>query len=94
MGNIPSNVIDQKRSRRKFTICGYPVLKDGAAALFTTEPKSKCDNVKMYHVYKVIETGSGQARDYAIIDYVNICTDISFIKRSDVDGIMKHFPIL
>ena len=88
MGSTPSSIVDLKRSRRKFTICESPELKDGAAALFATEPKYKCDNVKMYHVYKVIETGSGQARDYAIIDYVNVCTDISFVKRSDVDGIM------
>ena len=42
----------------------------------------------MYHVYKIVITVSGQARDYAIIGYDNICTDISFVKRSDIDGIM------
>ena len=88
MGSTPSNIADLKRSRRKFTICRNPELKDGTAALFATEPNHKCRNVKMYHMYKIIEIGSGQARGYAIIDYVNICTDIAFVKRSDVDGIM------
>ena len=88
MGNTPSTIAGLKRSRRKFTICEDPVHQDGTAALFATEPKYKCDNVKMYHVYKIIQVGSGQVRGYAIIDLVNVCTDISFVKRSDVDGIM------
>ena len=89
MGNVPSVDVDQKRSRRKFTICEAPEFRNGTAALYATEPKSKCDNVQMYHVYKIIETGSyGQAREIAIIDYVNVCNDITFVKRSNVDGIM------
>ena len=85
MGNVPSENVDQRRSRRKFIICESPEFRNGAAALFATEPKFKCDNVRMYHVYKIIETVSnGQAKDIAIIDHVNVCTDI----RSNVDGIM------
>ena len=84
---FPSENSDQKRSRRKVTICEDPEFRTGTAALFATEPKYKCDNVKMYHVYKITGTGSyGQAREIAIIDYVNICHDITFVKRSDVDG--------
>ena len=87
MGNVPSENSDQKRSRRKVTICEAPEFRTGTAALFATEPKYKCDNVKMYHVYKIIGTGSyGQAREIAIMDYVNVCHDITFVKRSDVDG--------
>ena len=87
MGNVPSENTDQKRSRRKVTICEAPEFRSGTAALFATEPKYKCDNVKMYHVYKIVDTGSyGQAREVAIIDYVNVCHDITFVKRSDVDG--------
>ena len=41
----------------------------------------------MYHVYRISETGSyGQAREIAIMDYVNVCHDITFVKRSNVDG--------
>ena len=87
MGNVPSENVDQRRSRRKFTICESLELKNGTSALFVTEPK--CKDVRMYHVYKVIGLGSnGQAKDIAIIDYVNVCTNISFVKRSNVDGIM------
>ena len=87
MGNVPSENTDQKRSRRKVTICEDPEFRTGTAALFATEPKYKCSNVKMYHVYKIIGTGSyGQAREIAIMDYVNVCHDITFVKRSDVDG--------
>ena len=87
MGNVPSENTDQKRSRRKVTICEAPEFRTGTAALFATEPKYKCDNVKMYHVYKIIETGSyGQAREIAFIDHVNVCHDITFVKRSNVDG--------
>ena len=87
MGNVPSENIDQKRSRRKVTICEAPEFRSGTAALFATEPKYKCDNVKMYHVYKIIETGSyGQAREIAFMDYVHVCHDITFVKRSNVDG--------
>ena len=90
MGNVPSSEnVDQKRSRRKFTICEAPGFRSGAAALFATEPKYKCDNVKMYHMYKIIDTGSyGQAIEVAIIDLVNVCYDITFVQRVDVDGIM------
>ena len=43
----------------------------------------------MYHVYKIVETGSySQAREIAIIDYINVCNDITFVKRSNVDGVM------
>ena len=87
MGNASSENTDQKRSRRKVTICEAPEFRSGTAALFATEPKYKCDNVKMYHVYKIVDTGSyGQAREVAIIDYVNVCHDITFVKRSYVDG--------
>ena len=88
MGNTPSDNTDHKRSRRKVTICEAPEFRSGTAALYATEPKYRCDNVKMYHVYKIIsETGSnGQAREIAIIDHVNVCHDISFVKRSNVDG--------
>ena len=87
MGNVPSENTDQKRSRRKVTICEAPEFRSGTAALFATEPKYKCDNVKMYHVYKIVDTGSyGQAREVAIIDHVNVCHDITFVKRSYIDG--------
>ena len=90
MGNTPTINVDQKRSRRKFTICEAPEFRNGTAALFATEPKFKCDNVRMYHIYKIIETGScdGQAKEIAIFDYINVCNDITFVKRSNVDGML------
>ena len=88
MGNTPSTIAGLKRSRRRFTIREDPGCQDGTAALFATEPKYKCDNVKMYHVYKIVQIGSGQDRGFAVIDLVNVCTDISFVKRSNVDGMM------
>ena len=43
----------------------------------------------MYHVYKLIERGSyGQAKEIAVIDYINVCNDITFVKQSNVDGVM------
>ena len=88
MGNTPPTIAGLKRSRRRFTIREDPGYQHGTAALFATEPKYKCDNVKMYHVYKIVQIGSGQDRGYAIIDLVNVCTDISFVRRSNVDGMM------
>ena len=54
--------------------------------LFATEPKHKCDNVKMYHVYRITEI-FGTNKTMAIIDIADVSTDTSAVKKSSVaDG--------
>ena len=70
MGKVQSLGNDQRRSKGRFAIYEF---SSGTAVLFATEPKYKCRNVRMYHVYKIVESGNfGQAKVVAIINYVNV----------------------
>ena len=44
--------------------------------MFTTEPKYKCNNVQMYHIF-VTETMGRTRKTVAITDMYVVCTDIS-----------------
>ena len=45
-------------------------------------------NVQMYHIYGITEFMRGSMKTVAIIDLYNVCVDISFVKRSPVDGMV------
>ena len=72
---------DQRKWKRRFAIYEPPEFSSGTAVLFATEPKYKCRNVRMYHVYQTVD----QVKSVAIIDFVNICTDISSVRRTNAD---------
>ena len=76
MGSVQSST-EQRRSRRKFTIAESSVRPPSTKEpfLFATEPKHKTKDVKMYHIYGITEA-------------ITVCLDISFVKRSPVDGIV------
>ena len=80
----------QRRSRRRFTIAESsikpPSIKE--PFLFATEPKYKTKDVQMYHIYGITESMRGSMKTMAITDLYNVCVDISFVKRSPVDGIV------
>ena len=56
--------------------------------LFATEPKHMSKNVQMYHIYGITEFMRGSMKKVAITDLYNVCVDISFVKRSPVDGMV------
>ena len=73
-----------------FAIYEPPQFKpDSGIFLFATEPTHKSRNVKMCHIYQITESQTrGQTKLVAIIDYVNVCTDVSTVRRANVNGNM------
>ena len=84
MGTVHSS-LEQRRSRRRFTIAESSIRSADAkeAFLFATESK----DVQMYHIYGIIEFMGGSMKTIAITDLYNMCVDISFVKRQPVNGI-------
>ena len=89
MGNVQSSS-EQRRSRRRFTIAESSIRPPSSKEpfLFATEPKHKSKDVQMYHIYGITEFMRGSKKTVAITDLYNVCVDISFVKRSPVDGIV------
>ena len=89
MGSV-QNSSEQRRSRRRFTIAESSVRPPNAKEpfLFAAEPKHKSKDVQMYHIYGITEFMRGSMKTVAITDLYNVCVDISFVKRSLVDGIV------
>ena len=89
MGSVRSSS-EQRRSRRRFTIDESSLKPPGSKEpfLFATEPKYKSKVVQMYHIYGITEFMRGSMETVAITDLYNVCVDISFVKRSPVDGIV------
>ena len=89
MGSVQSSS-EQRRSRRRFTIAESSIKPPGSKEpfLFGTEPKYKSKDVQMYHIYGITEFMRGSMKTVAITDLYNVCVDISFVKRSPVDGIV------
>ena len=88
MGSVQSSS-EQRRSRRRFTsesTIRPPSLKE--PFLFATEPKHMSKKVQMYHIYGITEFMRGSMKTVAITDLYNVCVDISFVKRSPVDGMV------
>ena len=87
MGSVQSSS-EQRRSRRRFTIAESNIKPPSTKEpfLFATEPKHKSKNVQMYHIYDITEFMRGSMKTVAITDLYNVCFDISFVKRSLVDG--------
>ena len=70
-----------RRSRRRVTVCE---TSRSEPFLFVTEPKQKCSDVKMYHVYRINETFG--SRKIMTIIFADVCTDKTAVKRAVVDG--------
>ena len=89
MGSVHSSS-EQRRSRRRFTIAESSIKPPSTKEpfLFATEPKYKTKDVQMYHIYGITESMRGSMKTVAITDLYNVCVDISFVKRSPVDGIV------
>ena len=85
MGSIQSSS-EQRRSRRRFTTIRPPSSKE--PFLFATEPKHMSKDVQMYHIYGITEFMRGSMKTVAITDLYNVCVDISFVKRSPIDGMV------
>ena len=81
---------EQRRSRRRFTIAESSVRPPSSKEpfLFATEPKYRSKDVQMYLIYGITEFMRGSTKTVAIPDMYNVCVDISFVKRSPVDGIV------
>ena len=45
-------------------------------------------DVQMYYIYGITEFMRGSMKTVAITDLYNVCVDISFVKRSPVDGMV------
>ena len=88
MGSVQSSS-EQRRSRR-FTIAESTIRPPSSKEpfLFATEPKHMSRNVQMYHIYGITEFMRGSMKTVAITDLYNVCVDISFVKRSSVDGMV------
>ena len=71
-----------RRSKRRVTVCE---TSRSEPFLFVIEPKQKCSDVKMYHVYRITET-FGPRRTMAIINIADVCTDMVAVKRAVLDG--------
>ena len=50
--------------------------------------KHMSKDVQMYHIYGITEFMRGSMKTVAITDLYNVCVDISFVKRSPVDGMV------
>ena len=89
MGSLQSST-EQRRSRRRFTIAESSVRPPSTKEplLFAIEPKHKTKDVQMHHIYGITEFIRGSIKALAITDLYNMCVDISFVKRSPVDGIV------
>ena len=89
MGSVQSSS-EQRRSRRKFTVADSSIKPPSSKEpfLFANEPKHKSKDVQMYHIYGITEFMRGSMKTVAITDLYNVCVDISFVKRSPVDGIV------
>ena len=89
MGSVQSSS-EQRRSRRRFTIAESTIRPPSSKEpfLFATEPKHMPKNVQMYHIYGITEFMRGSMKTVAITDLYNVCVDISFVKRSPVDGMV------
>ena len=89
MGSVQSSS-EQRRSRRRFTIAESTIRPPSSKEpfLFATEPKHIYRNVQMYHIYGITEFMRGSMKTVAITDLYNVCVDISFVKRSPVDGMV------
>ena len=89
MGSIQSSS-EQRRSRRRFTIAESTIRPPSSKEpfLFATEPKHMNKDVQMYHIYGITEFMRGSMKTVAITDLYNVCVDISFVKRSPVDGMV------
>ena len=89
MGSVQSSS-EQRRSRRRFTIAESTIRPPSSKEpfLFATEPKHVSKNVQMDHIYGITEFMRGSMKTVAITDLYNVCVDISFVKRSPVDGMV------
>ena len=89
MGSVQSSS-EQRRSRRRFTIAESTIRPPSSKEpfLFVTEPKHMSKNVHMYHIYGITEFMRGSMKTVAITDLYNMRVDISFVKRSPVDGMV------
>ena len=87
MGSVQSSS-EQGRSWRRFTIAESNIKLPSAKEpfLFATEPNYKSRDVQMYRIYGITEYMRGSMKSVAITDLYNVCFDISFVKRSPVDG--------
>ena len=45
-------------------------------------------DVQMNHIYGITEVMRGSMKTVAITDLYNVCVDISFVKRSPVNGMV------
>ena len=86
MGSVQSSS-EQIRSRRRFTIAESTIRPPSSKEpfLFATKPKHMSKDVQMYHITEVLR---GFMKTVAITDLYNVCVDISFVKRSPVDGMV------
>ena len=89
MGSVQSSS-EQRRSRRRFTIAESTIRPPSSKEpfLFATEPKYMSRNMQMYHIYGITEFMRGSMKTVVITDLYNVCVDISFVKRSPVDGMV------
>ena len=89
MGNVQSSS-EQRRSRRRFTIAESSIRPPSSKEpfLFATELKDKSKDVQMYHICGITEFMRGSKKTVVITNLYNVCVDISFVKRSPVDGII------
>ena len=89
MGSVQSSSV-QRRSRRRFTIAESTIRPPSSKEpfLFATESKHMSKDVQMFHIYGITEFMRGSMKTVAITDLYNVCVDISFVKRSPVDGMV------
>ena len=89
MGSVQSSS-EQRRSRRRFTIAESTIRPPSSKEpfLFATEQKHMSKDVQMYHIYGITEFMRGSMKTVVITDLYNVCVDISFVKRSPVNGMV------
>ena len=82
--------VAQHREGLGFTIAESTIRPPSSKEpfLFATEPKHMSKDVQMYHIYGITEFMRGSMKTVAITDLYNVCVDISFVKRSPVDGMV------
>ena len=89
MGSVQSSS-EQRRSRRRFTIAESTIRPPSSKEpfRFATEQKHMSKDVQMYHIYGITEFMRGSMKTVVITDLYNVCVDISFVKRSPVNGMV------
>ena len=74
-----------RRSKRRVKVCE---TSKSEPFLFITEPKQKCSDVKVYHIYRITETLGLESQLPSFINIAAVCTDITAVKRIAIDGAM------